>query len=102
MKCVVIARYGCDDRPPEKYAKTKYRSRTVGTELACSSRGNIDMRIHVHKGLAPTPFGRILKNTFSLPTYVRTLTDPYVPQCRYWDKHSEVGMEIDPEEEDTV
>jgi hypothetical protein len=24
------------------------------------------------------------------------------PQCHYWDKHSEVGMEIDPEEEDTV
>ena len=48
-------------------------------------RGNPDIEVRLHKGLRPFPFARLLRNSSSLPPYVRTLTDPYIASCRYWE-----------------
>ena len=45
-------------------------------------RGNPDIEVRLHWACG-FPFARLLRNSSSLPPYVRTLTDPYIASCRY-------------------
>ena len=71
--------------------------RRAGTELVLTDQKSDVVRlelkrgagetflVELHKGRAPFPLGRLVPYTSTLPVYVRSLTDAYKVQYRYWE-----------------